>query len=70
MCKCKHLPHSHVPQGCTVHAKLCTAQPQGSTQKGASFVYVPFVYWKMGAYQNATPVLVVYLGDLRWYGPF
>ena len=45
------------PRGCTVHAKLCAAQPQGHTQMGISFVYAPDVYWKMGACQNATLTL-------------
>ena len=45
------LPIHLCPLCCAEHAKCkwCTAQLQGHTQKRITFVYAPYVYWKMGS---------------------
>ena len=43
------------PLGCAIHAKIMYCITQGHTQKVISFVYTPYVYWKMRVYHNITP---------------
>ena len=47
--------------GCAVHAEWCTVQNQECTRMSVPFVYIPYVYRKMVAYQNVTPGLKPWL---------
>ena len=58
-CKCKHLTHSCMPPGWTVHAKWSTVEPHRNTQTGILFGYAPYEYSKMRMYQNVTPVIKI-----------
>ena len=56
ICQSQHLPNTYMPVGCAVHAKWCTARFQEHTQMAILVVYNLYVCWKMGIYQNITPV--------------